>query len=74
MEDPADVDVDQSIPVLDRGVPEIPELLDARVVDQKPDRTDVAVGAIGEGLHGIGVADIAFHGRRHASGRDELVP
>ena len=43
------------------------------LLTNKPDWTDVAVGTLGEGLHGIGVADIAFHGRRHASGRDELV-
>ena len=48
VEDPADVDVDQSIPVLDRGVPQIPELLDARVVDQQPHRSDIAVRALGQ--------------------------
>ena len=74
MEDTADVDVDQSFPVVDRGVPQVAELLDARVVDQQPDWTDVAVGALGEGLHGIGVAHVALHGRRHTPGRDELVP
>ena len=48
MKDTADVDVDDAVPVLDRGVPQISELLDACVVHQQPDRSEIAVCAFGE--------------------------
>ena len=59
VEDAADVDVDDAVPVLDGRVPEISELLDACVVDQQPDRPEVAVGAFGQVLDGARVAHVA---------------
>ncbi len=74
VEDPADVDVDHAVPVLDRRVPQIPELFDAGVVDQQPHRSDVAVGrARPRSCHGVGITDVADGVDGDGARRGELV-
>ena len=73
MEDTADVDVDNPVPVVDRGVPEIAELLDACVVDQQPHWPDIAVRTLGQLLDGGGVAHVAHDVHRRATGGGQLV-
>ncbi len=73
VEDTADVDVDDPVPVVHRCVPQVAELLDACVVDQQSHGSDVAIRTVGELLDGGGVAHVAHNVYRRATGGGQLV-
>ena len=74
VEDPADVDLHQAVPVGDRGVPEVAELFDAGVVDQQAHRADVAVDRVREAFQRVGITDIAHHVDSLSAGVVQFAP
>lgn len=61
MKDATDIDVDDTVPVLHRGIPQIPELFDTGVVHQKTHGSDITISPLGQLSHRFGVAHVA-HG------------
>ena len=55
---PHDVDRDQAVPVLGRGVKESGPDTDSGVVDQQIDGVEPGVDRVGEFVHRIGVGDV----------------
>ena len=74
VEDAADVDLHQAVPIGNRGVPEVAELFDAGVVDQQTHRAEIPLDGIGQTLQRVGVADVAHRVDGFMAGVAQFAP